>query len=119
MKIDDFLTMYCVNITQYMSVSFYGSPQKLEDIPEKCRMRAEILHLHQAITKYNVWSFVAEEPPKGCGFMYAQRDWQDKCENDPLVIQDGHSGASLGNTWRVCQVIARVGWVEFCKLYSK
>lgn len=83
-----------------MSVSFYGSPQKKEDIPEGCGMQEEILHLHQAITKNNVWPLVAEEPPEGLGFMFAQRDWQTLCERDPLVQGDGHSGASLGVTWR-------------------
>jgi len=101
--------------------SFYGSPQSLEDIPEGYggkSSRSYLLHLHQAITKRDVWALVAEEPPKDKGFMFASREerpWQEECEMDPLVLQDGHSGASLGFFWRACQRIAQIGWAEFCR----
>jgi hypothetical protein len=98
---------------------FYGSPQTIDDIPMVIvyggDFRQCVLNMHKAITKYNAWKEVAKEPEDGKGFMYQDAQWQREIETDPLVEECGHSGATLGYCWRLCQEIAQDGWEKFCE----
>jgi hypothetical protein len=99
------------------TVSFYGDPKVVDDLPTLLvygsDFRGCVLNMHLAITKHNAWEKVKKEPEEGNGFMYSDCKWQTEIENDPLVEKCGHSGATLGLCWRLCQEIACHGWQQF------
>lgn len=64
----------------------------------------------------DVWTYLSTyEPPSGQGFMFSRGDLV--VESVQHNMQVGHSGCSMAYTMRHLQLLAKIGFPEYCKGY--
>ena len=71
--------------------------------------------MHKVITQFELWSNFKNDPPLKTdgGFMFSDKKWIRDINSHPLIVADGHSGASSAMTLRYMEYIALNGWVKF------
>ena len=103
----------------YTKDSAVKFPQDLEKWPKGMLTKA-ILNICNAVIEIDGgWEWLAtENPPENKGYMFWKHDFITKIGNDETVKNEGHSGASFGQSMRCAQYIAKNGfdkWTEQCK----
>jgi hypothetical protein len=68
--------------------------------------------------KIDVWTYLSTyEPPRGEGFMFSRGDIV--VESVQHNMQVGHSGGSMAMTMRHLQLLAKIGFPQYRKGYTK
>ena len=81
--------------------------------------RYTLCHMYNSIEKLELWDWVRNNPPpKNTGYTFWDCDVIYRIMSDEDVQNDGHSGASMGLTMRIMQLIS-YGESEEKDLYLK
>ena len=97
-----------------------NKPTSIEDWPKitvyNSDFRQALHNMYCAIDENELWDYLRQNPPHpDKGFMFTISDEITKIGNDPRVQSDLHSGATFAYACRVMELIANIGFSEFCK----
>ena len=101
---------------------YYGNPMTPEDFPEapsamQGDYRPSLLAMHRAITDLGHWTAIGKKPTGG-SFVWTQDNLVREIGNHPLVLESGHSGASLALCLRIMLKISREGWKAYVDSFT-
>jgi len=112
------------NTTDDLSFFGVGIVKSVDDFPEIKMFyedfRPEVFTMYQVITNLGYWNKLKDFEPGKRGFMFCKDpDWIKQIRSDPSVEKCGHSGATMGMTFRIMEFIAKNGWKKFVTNYKK